>query len=47
MKSFITSPSVIRIIKSRGMRWAGREFELGIKGLQIDYWWKSQKERDH
>jgi hypothetical protein len=36
-----SSPSIIRIIKSRRMRLAGR------RGTLIDYWWESQKERDH
>jgi hypothetical protein len=31
------SPSIIRIIKLRRMRWAGH----------IGYWWTSHKERDH
>jgi hypothetical protein len=31
------SPSIIRVIKSRRMRWAGH----------IGYWWEIQRERDH
>jgi hypothetical protein len=33
-----SSPSIIRIIKSRSMRW-------GRRGMHIDYWWESQRER--
>jgi hypothetical protein len=42
-----SSPSIIRIIKSRRMRWAGHVARMGRKGTGIDYWWESQRERDH
>jgi hypothetical protein len=32
-----SSPCIIRIITSRMMIWAGH----------VDYWWESQRERDH
>jgi hypothetical protein len=35
-------PSIIRIIKSRRMRWVGHVARMGI-----EFWWKSRKERDH
>jgi hypothetical protein len=38
-----SSPCIIRIIKSRRMRWVGH----GRRGMRIGYWWKSQRERDH
>jgi hypothetical protein len=38
------SPSIIRMIKSRRMRWAGHVARMGEKN---GYWWESQKERDH
>jgi hypothetical protein len=40
-----SSPSIIRMIKSRRMRWAGHECRR--RGIHIGYWWESQKERDH
>jgi hypothetical protein len=33
-----SSPSIIRIIKSRKMRWAGNVARMGRKGNLIDYW---------
>jgi hypothetical protein len=40
------SPNVIRMIKSRRMRWAGHVALRGGRGMHIGYWWGSQKERD-
>jgi hypothetical protein len=42
-----SSPSIIRIIKSRRMRWAGHVSRMGRRGTLIDYWWETQRERDH
>jgi hypothetical protein len=42
-----SSPSIIRIIKSRRMRWAGHVARRGRRATLIDYWWESQRERDH
>jgi hypothetical protein len=39
--------SVIRLIKSRKMRWAGNVGRIERRGQRIGYWWGSQKERDH
>jgi hypothetical protein len=41
-----SSPSIIRIIKLRRMRWAGHVVRMGRRGTLIDYWWESQSERD-
>jgi hypothetical protein len=42
-----TLPSIIRIIKSRSMRWAGRVACTGRRRIHVGYWWKIQKERGH
>jgi hypothetical protein len=39
-----SSLSIIRVIKSRRMRWAGHVARMGIRGARIDYWWESQRE---
>jgi hypothetical protein len=43
----VSSPSIIRMIKSRRMRWAGYVARMGRRGIHIWYWWERQKERDH
>jgi hypothetical protein len=47
LRDLYSSPSIIRIIKSRRMRWAGHLKRMGRRGTRKDYWWESQKERDH
>jgi hypothetical protein len=43
LRDLYSSPSIIRIIKSRRMRLAGHVARMGRRGTRIDYWW----ERDH
>jgi hypothetical protein len=47
LRDLYSSPSIIRIIKSRRMRWAGHVARMGRRGTRIEYWWESQRERDH
>jgi hypothetical protein len=42
-----SSPSIIRIIKSRRMRWAGHVARIGRRGTSIGCWWESQREGGH
>jgi hypothetical protein len=42
-----SSPSIIRVIKSRRMRYAGHVARMGRIGTCISYWWESIREGDH
>jgi hypothetical protein len=48
LRDLYSSTSIIRIIKSRRMRWAEHVvgYEWGQRGTRID-WWERQRERDH
>jgi hypothetical protein len=39
-------PSIIRIMKSKRMTWAGHVARMRRTGTRIDYWCYSQTERD-
>jgi hypothetical protein len=45
--NFYSSTSTFRMIRSRTIRWAGHVARMGRRGTHIEYWWESQKERDH
>jgi hypothetical protein len=47
LQDLYSSPRIIRIIKSGRMRWADHVARIGRIGTLIDYWWESQRERDH
>jgi hypothetical protein len=47
LRDLYSSPSIIKIIKSRRMRLAGHVARMGRRGMLIDHWWESQRERDH
>jgi hypothetical protein len=42
-----SSPSIIRIMKVRRMRWAGHVARMGEKRKHIGCWLESQKEGGH
>jgi hypothetical protein len=42
-----SSPSIIRMINSRRIRWAGHVARMGRRGMHIEYWWERQKLRLH
>jgi hypothetical protein len=43
---YLSLSSLIRMMKSRRMRWAGHVARMGRRGMHIGYW-GSQKEGDH
>jgi expansin (peptidoglycan-binding protein) len=47
LHNFYSSPSILRVIKSRRMRWEVHVARMREKGMHIGYWWESQNERDH
>jgi len=42
-----SSPNIVRVIKSRRMRWAGHVARVRERGGCIGYWWGNRKEGDH
>jgi hypothetical protein len=47
LHNLYASSSIIRMIKSKRMKWAGHVARVGRGGVHIGYWWKCQKEKDH
>jgi hypothetical protein len=46
LSDLYSSPSIIRIIKSRWIKCAGYAARMGRRGTRIDYWWENRRERD-
>jgi hypothetical protein len=42
-----SSPNIIRVMKSRRMRWAGHIGSVGRGEVHTGFWWGNLKERDH
>jgi hypothetical protein len=46
LHNLYSSPNIIRMIKSRRMRWAGHVARIRRREMHVGYRWGSQKERD-
>jgi hypothetical protein len=46
LRNLYSSPSIIRIIKSRRMGWARHVARMGRR-MHTGYWWESQKKSDY
>ena len=42
-----SSPNIVRVIKSRRMRWAGHVAHMGEERGCMWPWWGNRSERDH
>jgi hypothetical protein len=47
LHNLYSSPSIIRLINSRRMRWTGYVARIWRRGLHIGYRWEIQMERNH
>jgi len=45
--SGLYSPNIVRVIKSRRMRWAVHGARMGVVRWRIWSWWRNRWERDH
>jgi hypothetical protein len=46
LRDLCSSPSIIKIMKFRRIRWAGHITRMGRRGMLIRYGWEIQMERD-
>jgi len=47
LNDFYSSPNIVRVIKSRRMRWAGHVARVGRGEAYTGFWRGNLKERDH
>ena len=47
LNDLYSSPNIIRLIKSRRIRWAGHVARMGESTDYTGLWWGNVKERDH
>jgi hypothetical protein len=46
LNGLYSSPNIVRVIKSRRMRWAGHVARMGEEGGRIGSWWGNRREGD-
>jgi len=48
LNDLYSSPNIVRVIKSRRMRWVGHVMRMGEeRGVGIGSWWGNRRERDN
>ena len=47
LNDLYSSPNIVRVIKSRRMRWAGHMAHMGEERGCIGSWWGNRREGDH
>jgi len=47
LNDLYSSPSVVRAIKSRRIRWSGHVARMGGREAYTGFWWGNLRERDH
>jgi hypothetical protein len=47
LNEIYASPNIVRVIKSRKMRWAGHVALWGRREVYTGFWWGNLGERDH
>jgi hypothetical protein len=47
LNDLYSSPNIVRVIKSRRMRWAGHVARMRGRGAYTGLWWGNLRERDH
>jgi hypothetical protein len=47
LNDLYSSPNIIRVIKSRRLRWAGQVARMGEREVRTRFWWEDLREDDH
>jgi len=47
LNDLYSSPNIVRVIKSRRMRWAGHVVGMGRGEAYTGFWWGNLREREH